>query len=172
MPHTVYLSLGSNLGDRAAQIADAIDRLQAVGRVTRVSSLYETSPIEFTDQPWFLNAVVEIETRLDPERLMGLLLDIERAMGRERTTPKGPRTIDLDILLYDDLELHTATVDIPHPAMHKRRFVLAPLAEIAPTLEHPSLHLSATQLLDRLSKEDVVRVYSAPDQPRSRTERK
>jgi 2-amino-4-hydroxy-6-hydroxymethyldihydropteridine diphosphokinase len=172
MPHTVYLSLGSNVGDRAAQIADAIDRLQAVGRVTATSSLYETSPVEFTDQPWFLNAVVEVETRLDPERLMGLLLGIERAMGRERTTPKGPRKIDLDILLYDNLELHTAMLDIPHPAMHQRRFVLAPLAEIAPDLEHPSLHLTATQLLGRLTDKEVVRVYSAPALPRSRAERK
>lgn len=162
MPHTVYLSLGSNVGDRAAQIADAIDRLRAVGQVVAASSLYETSPVENTNQPWFLNAVVQLETVLDPERLMGLLLGIERAMGRERTTPKGPRTIDLDILLYDDREVHTATVDVPHPALHHRRFVLTPLAELAPNIKHPTLHLTAAQLLDRLPEADVVRVYSAP----------
>jgi 2-amino-4-hydroxy-6-hydroxymethyldihydropteridine diphosphokinase len=171
MPHTVYLSLGSNVGDRAAQIADAIARLQAVGHVTATSSLYETSPVEVTNQPWFLNAVVELETPLDPDRLMALLLDIERAMGRERTTPKGPRTIDLDILLFDDREVHTSKVDIPHPAMHQRRFVLAPLAEIAPAAIHPSLHLTVSQLLQRLVSEDVVRVYSAPAASNSHSER-
>jgi 2-amino-4-hydroxy-6-hydroxymethyldihydropteridine diphosphokinase len=165
MSHTVYLSLGSNVGDRAAQIADAIERLRAIGEVAAVSSLYETAPVEVTNQPWFLNAVVRLETRLDPNRLMGLLLDIERAMGRERTRPKGPRSIDLDILLFDDQEFHSDTVDIPHPSMHLRRFVLIPLAELAPNLQHPSLHLSVSQMLDRLPQTDTVRPYSGTDIP-------
>lgn len=160
MAHLAYLSLGSNVGDRAAQIADAISRLRAIGRVTKTSSLYETSPVEFNDQPWFLNAVVELHTVLDPSRLMHLLLDIERAMGRERTRPKGPRTIDLDILLYDDREVHSEVVDIPHPSMHQRRFVLIPLAEIAPALLHPALKLTAAQMLERLPASDIVRPFN------------
>jgi 2-amino-4-hydroxy-6-hydroxymethyldihydropteridine diphosphokinase len=159
MPHTAYLSLGSNVGDRAAQIADALHRLQSIGTVVRSSSLYETSPVEFNDQPWFLNAVAELHTELDPEPLMQALLDIERAMGRERTLPKGPRSIDLDILLFDDLELHTEIVDIPHPSMQLRRFVLIPLAEIAPRLQHPLLNRTATELLSRIPATDVVRPY-------------
>jgi 2-amino-4-hydroxy-6-hydroxymethyldihydropteridine diphosphokinase len=161
MSHKVYLSLGSNVGDRAAHISDALDRLQAVGTVTAVSSLYETAPVEFTQQAWFVNAVAELETSLDPERLMSLLLDVERAMGRERTQPKGPRIIDIDILLYDDREFHSATVDIPHPAMHQRRFVLIPLAEIAPSVQHPSLHLTAAEMLAKLPSTDAVRPYSS-----------
>jgi 2-amino-4-hydroxy-6-hydroxymethyldihydropteridine diphosphokinase len=160
MSHKVYLSLGSNIGDRASNIAGALDRLQAVGKVMAVSSLYETAPVEFTEQAWFLNAVAELDTRLDPNRLMSLLLDIERAMGRERTKPKGPRIIDLDILLFDDREFHSEAVDIPHPAMHQRRFVLIPLAEIAPALQHPLLHLTAAQMLAQLPTTDVVSPYS------------
>ena len=161
MSHKVYLSLGSNVGDRAANIADALSRLQAVGKVTAVSSLYETAPVEFTEQAWFVNAVAELDTQLDPERLMTSLLDTERAMGRERTKPKGPRIIDLDILLFDDGEFHSASVDIPHPAMHQRRFVLIPLAEIAPAVQHPSLHLTAARMLEQLPTTDVVRPYSS-----------
>ena len=162
MSHTVYLSLGSNLGDRAANIADAVERLEAIGHVSAVSTLYETSPVEFTDQPWFVNAVAELDTRLDPERLMSLLLDIERAMGRERTHPKGPRKIDLDILLYDDIEIHSETVDVPHPAMHQRLFVLIPLAELAPAARHPRLQLTASQMLATLPITDTVRPYTGP----------
>ena len=159
MPHTAYLSLGSNVGDRAAQIADALHRLRSIGMVVATSSLYETSPVEFNDQPWFLNAVAEFHTELDPESLMQKLLDIERAMGRERTRPKGPRSIDLDILLFDGIELHTATVDLPHPSMHLRRFVLIPLSEIAPRLQHPLLHRTAAELLSQIPATDVVRPY-------------
>ena len=165
MSHIVYLSLGSNVGDRVAQITDAVERLDAVGKVLAVSKLYETSPVEFSDQPWFLNAVARIETRLDPERLMGLLLDIERAMGRERTRPKGPRTIDLDILLFDDREFHSDKVDIPHPAMHLRRFVLIPLAELAPELRHPTFKQIADEMLTKLPPNDIVRPYSGTDIP-------
>ena len=160
MPHKVYISIGSNLGDRAEHIADAVGRLQAVGAVTAASGLYETSPVEVSDQPWFLNAVVEVSTNLDPERLMSLLLDIERSMGRERTRPKGPRLIDLDILLFDDREVHSETVDVPHPAMHQRRFVLVPLDELAPDLQHPILHLTPAQMLAQLPVSDVVRPYA------------
>jgi 2-amino-4-hydroxy-6-hydroxymethyldihydropteridine diphosphokinase len=160
MSHKVYLSLGSNVGDRGAHIADALDRLQAIGKVTAVSSFYETEPVEFTQQAWFVNAVAELDTRLDPERLMSLLLDIERAMGRERTKPKGPRIIDLDILLFDDREFHSKTVAVPHPSMQLRRFVLIPLAEIAPAVQHPTLHRTAAQMLEQLPTTDVVRAYS------------
>ena len=165
MSHKVYISIGSNLGDRAANVADAVARLQAAGTVTAVSSLYETSPVEFNDQPWFVNAVVELEVRLDPERLMSLLLGIERAMGRERTRPKGPRLIDLDILLYDDREFHSETVDVPHPAMHQRRFVLIPLAELAPDLRHPTFRLTPAEMLAELPITDIVRPYAKIETP-------
>ena len=160
MSHKVYISIGSNLGDRAAHIADALARLRAAGEIAALSSLYETSPVEFNDQPWFVNAAVELDTDLDPERLMSLLLEIERAMGRERTQPKGPRLIDLDILLFDDVEFHSETVDVPHPAMHLRRFVLIPLDEIAPGLLHPTLHLTPAQMLAQLAPSDIVRPYA------------
>jgi 2-amino-4-hydroxy-6-hydroxymethyldihydropteridine diphosphokinase len=169
MSHTVYISIGSNLGDRAANIADAVARLQAVGTVTAESSLYETSPVEFNDQPWFVNAVVELKTRLDPERLMSLLLAIERAMGRERTRPKGPRLIDLDILLFDEREFHSESVDIPHPAMHQRRFVLIPLAEVAPALRHPLLGLTPAEMLDLLPVSDIVRPYAGIENPSTKS---
>ncbi|HXP43144.1 MAG TPA: 2-amino-4-hydroxy-6-hydroxymethyldihydropteridine diphosphokinase [Candidatus Acidoferrales bacterium] len=136
MPTLVFLSLGSNVGDREANLRDAQKRLGAVGRVTAVSSFYETEPVEFTQQPWFLNCAVALETPQTPQQLMTSILNIEEAMGRRRVQKKGPRTIDIDILLFGDAVLDSPEVTIPHPAMHERRFVLEPLAEIAPEVRH------------------------------------
>jgi 2-amino-4-hydroxy-6-hydroxymethyldihydropteridine diphosphokinase len=153
----VYLSLGSNVGDRAAQLRGAITRLGAAGRVLAESSLYETEPVEFTDQPWFLNCAVALETNKTPQHLMSTILDVEEQMGRKRVQKKGPRTIDIDILLFGDTIVHSKELTIPHPAMHQRRFVLEPLAEIAPEVIHPILKKTIRELLDALPKGQEVR---------------
>jgi 2-amino-4-hydroxy-6-hydroxymethyldihydropteridine diphosphokinase len=165
MPQRVYLSLGSNVGDRAANLREAIKQLDAAGRVVSVSSFYETEPVEFTEQPWFLNCAVVLETGSTSERLLAEMLQIERRMGRERTQKKGPRVIDLDILLFGDLIIgspgaaseDSPALTIPHPAMHQRRFVLEPLAEIAPDARHPVLKKTVRKLLKELPGGQVVR---------------
>jgi 2-amino-4-hydroxy-6-hydroxymethyldihydropteridine diphosphokinase len=143
---TVYLSLGSNLGDRELNLRTAISRLSALGKVIRISSFYETEPVEFIEQPWFLNCAIELQTSLTPQELLHGLLALERHMGRERFQPKGPRLIDLDILLFDDLTLHEPGLTIPHPALHERGFVLEPLAEIAAEIKHPVLQKKISEL--------------------------
>jgi 2-amino-4-hydroxy-6-hydroxymethyldihydropteridine diphosphokinase len=152
-----YLSLGSNMGDRGANLREAIVRLKAAGRVVGESSVYETEPVEVTNQPWFLNCVVACETEETPEELMSSVLRIEREMGRQRTQKKGPRTIDIDILLYGDAVVDSTKVRIPHPAMHERRFVLQPLAEIAAEARHPVLKRSVRELLAELPAGQTVR---------------
>jgi 2-amino-4-hydroxy-6-hydroxymethyldihydropteridine diphosphokinase len=149
--HTAYLSLGSNIGDREGNLREALVRLGELGTVRKVSSFYETEPVEFTDQPWFLNCAVELDTERSPRDLLNGMLAIEQAMGRERVQPKGPRLIDLDILLFGDVVLNEPGLTIPHPAMHKRRFVLEPLAEIAPDAIHPALKRRVRELLQRLT---------------------
>lgn len=157
---TVYLSLGSNVGDRAGNIAQAIGALGARGvRVERQSSLYETEPVELREQPWFLNCVVEAETELMPRQLMNALLEIERDMGRTRRTPKGPRLIDMDILFFGASVIRTAELEIPHPRMAERRFVLVPFAEIAPEARHPTLQKSVAQLLAETPDRSEVRLW-------------
>ena len=147
------------MGDREANLRTAIRALaEKAGRVAAVSSLYETEPMEFTQQPWFLNCAVALETEKMPRQLLRALLAIERGMGRRReksfrgSSPraKGPRTIDIDIVLYGDAQMETAELTLPHPAMHQRRFVLAPLAEIAPDAIHPVFMRSARDLRDAL----------------------
>ncbi len=157
MPKLVYLSLGSNVGDRVAQLRDALARLSVIGHVVAVSSVYETEPVEFTQQPWFLNCAVVLETDKTPQQLMSVILGIEEEMGRRRVQKKGPRSIDIDILLFDDTIMESKELTIPHPAMHQRRFVLEPLAEIAPEVLHPPLKKTIRELRDALPEGQVVR---------------
>jgi 2-amino-4-hydroxy-6-hydroxymethyldihydropteridine diphosphokinase len=145
---TVYLSLGSNMGDREARLQEAMERLEAAGmRIPRRSSIYETEPQDLPDQPWFLNMVVEVETELFPRQLLAQTQKIEREMGRKRDVPKGPRTIDIDILLCGDSTLATKELQIPHPRLAQRRFVLEPLAELASDLRLPGSNSTVRELL-------------------------
>lgn len=145
----VYLSLGSNLGDRLRFLKKAIEKIGESDSVAirKISPVYETDPVGNPDQPRFLNLVILIETTLKPLRLLDYLLDIEERLGRERDEKWGPRTIDLDILLYDELITSSDRLTLPHPRMHQRRFVLVPLARINPNLFHPLLKKSVEELL-------------------------
>jgi len=154
MKKTVYLSLGSNLGDRQANLTSAIERLRDLGEVVAVSSFYETEPVEFEEQPWFLNCAVVLGTDLMPKQFLSRMLAIEQQMGRRRTRPKGPRMIDIDILLFGNAVVSSRELDVPHPAMHQRRFVLEPLAEIAPEVRHPVLKHTVRELLKGLRNTD------------------
>lgn len=157
MRKRVYLSLGSNVGDRGANLETAIAALGTLGKVVARSSFYETEPVEFTAQPWFLNCALVLETTKMPRQLLKALLDLERKMGRRRTLQKGPRTIDIDILLFGNSIVESEDLTIPHPALHQRRFVLEPLAEIAPGVLHPVLKKIVEELRDALPPGQVVR---------------
>jgi len=158
----VYLGLGSNLGDREANIAEALRRLGEKVHIETMSSLYETEPVGVREQPWFLNAVCEGDTGLSPFELLSFVKGIERSMGRKPSVRWGPRLIDIDILFYDELVHHDEELTIPHPRIQERRFVLVPLAEIAPGLVHPVLGLSVKQMLERLSDSSKVRLWGPP----------
>jgi 2-amino-4-hydroxy-6-hydroxymethyldihydropteridine diphosphokinase len=159
---TVYLALGSNLGDREGHLSRARERLAAAGlRLLRESALYETEPLDFPAHPWFLNQVVEAETSLFPRQLLSALQRIERELGRKRGVPKGPRTIDLDILLFGEAVVATSELEIPHPRLTERRFVLEPLAELAPDLRHPLTRQSVREMLAQVARQRV-NPYSPP----------
>jgi 2-amino-4-hydroxy-6-hydroxymethyldihydropteridine diphosphokinase len=161
VPQTAYLSLGSNLGDRAANLRSALAQLEAAGRLLAVSALYETQPVDVPDdvpaQPWFLNCVAGIETEMTPRELLALALRIEAMMGRLRMREKGPRNIDIDVVLFGDMTVDEPGLKIPHPAMQRRRFVLEPLAEIAPEARHPVLGKTVRELLAGLAGGQTVR---------------
>ena len=162
-PTLVYVSLGSNLGDRLENLRRACLALEARGiGIRRASAVYETEPVDVREQAWFLNCVVEVETTLPPARLLEELQQIERELGRERLRPKGPRTVDLDILLYGDSVIRTDNLIVPHPRLHERRFVLEPLRELAPSRRVPLLHRTVERLLRELRDPSEVRRLSGP----------
>jgi 2-amino-4-hydroxy-6-hydroxymethyldihydropteridine diphosphokinase len=150
MENVAYLSLGSNVGDREGNLRKAVEQLAALGVVEAVSSLYETEPVEVVNQPWFLNSAVILRTTREPEDLLAGVLNIERSMGRERTRPKGPRNIDIDILLFGNAVIDSAGLKIPHPGLAERLFVLEPLAEIASEVVDPVSKKSIRALRDSL----------------------
>jgi 2-amino-4-hydroxy-6-hydroxymethyldihydropteridine diphosphokinase len=154
----IYLGLGSNIGDREAQLRFAVATLKDSDVILwRSASLYWTQPRDVEDQPWFLNTAIEVRTLLEPGPLMQACLEVEKKAGRTRDVPKGPRSLDIDILIYKDRILDTQDLSIPHPRFRERRFVLAPLAELAPDLADPVSGLTMTQLLDLCVDEGVVR---------------
>ena len=158
---TIYLSLGSNLNDREANLRAAIERLAPPAlRLLRTSPVYETEPVDYTAQPRFLNLVVEAETDLFPMQLLARIGKIERALGRIRSVPKGPRTIDIDILLYGRAVVRCVALEIPHARMAGRRFVLAPLADLVPGLRHPVTHQTVREMLEAAPAQTVRLIHS------------
>jgi len=156
------LSLGSNVGDRRANLEAAVAQLATLGEITKISSYYATAPVEFAAQPEFLNIALELRTDKMPRQFIAALLAIERSLGRKRegTGPnrvKGPRTIDIDVLLFGKSIINTTGLTVPHPAMHERRFVLEPLAEIAPDARHPVLNRTMRELREALPAGQAVR---------------
>jgi len=158
---TAYIGLGSNLGDRKTTLRTAIQRLGTLGRIAGVSSLYETEPVGYLEQPSFLNSVIALDTALAPADLLGALLGIERDLGRMRSFPNAPRTLDLDLLMVDNVVLDTPELTLPHPRLHERAFVLVPLAEIAPELVLPGSGKTLQELLHTLPDQGGVEVSAA-----------
>ncbi len=158
---TAYLSLGSNVGDRERLLGEALRLIEGPGlHVMRVSPVYESEPQDFKNQPWFLNLVAEVQTGLFPMQLLAHVRKIERKLGRKRAVDKGPRSIDIDILLYGESVIDSQDLVVPHPRMTERRFVLQPLADLAPELRHPVLRRSVSELLAGVSGQ-AVRQHAA-----------
>lgn len=157
-PEVVFLSLGSNVGDREKNLRGAIAALPKLGvQIKNISSIYETEPVDFLEQPWFLNCVVEGETTVPPAALLTKLRELEARMGSKKLVTRGPRLIDLDILVYGQHTIDSPELQVPHPRIRLRRFVLAPLAEIAPDLAHPSWSGTAVQLLATTNDKSAVK---------------
>jgi 2-amino-4-hydroxy-6-hydroxymethyldihydropteridine diphosphokinase len=159
----IYIGLGSNVGDREERLRTGVKSLQDRHiTVRRSAALYWTEPRDIEDQPWFLNTVVEVRTLLEPEALLQHCLEIEKAVGRVRDVSRGPRPLDLDILLYKDRILDLPGLTVPHPRYRERRFVLVPMVELAPDLGDPVSGLTMRQLLDLCQDTGEVRHYSGP----------
>lgn len=155
----VYLGLGSNVGDRRIQLRHALEKLQSSDlRLRRASSLYETEPMGLLEQPWFLNQVAEFETELFPLQLLGRIHRIENTLGRKRLVVNGPRTIDIDILLFGKNIVNSPELIVPHPRYRERRFVLEPLAELNPTLKDPETGQPVSAMLDAVRAQSVRRL--------------
>ena len=162
MKKNVYLGFGSNIGDREAQIRRAIELLDSEElRPVRVSSFYETEPIGFTKQRWFLNCVAEFSTQLFPRQLLHRIQRVELQLGRRRAVANGPRTIDIDILLFGETAVKTPELEVPHPRFRERRFVLAPLVELNPELRDPVTHRTVSELLQDVKGQAARRIVSA-----------
>lgn len=157
MHKNVYLSLGSNLDDRAANLRTALEKLAHFGTINAVSAFYETEPVGLTAQPWFLNCAAKLDTEKMPRQLITGILNVEQEMGRQRKQKNGPRIIDIDLLLFGTSVIEMAGLTVPHPRMHERRFVLEPLAEIAPDVRHPVFKRSVRELRDALPPGQTVR---------------
>ena len=153
----IYLGLGSNIGDKRAHIKRAIERIAELVTVRRVSSFYETAPVGFLDQDWFLNCVIEVETERTARQLAPLLLGLELEMGRRREIPGGPRTIDIDILFHGSAVVDEEGLQIPHPRLHERLFVLEPLTELCPDFVHPILGIGVAELARKLAGKQQIR---------------
>lgn len=161
---TTYIALGTNVGEREANLLQALRLLPESGvYIRRVSSIYETEPVDYLDQEWFLNAVLEAQTELDALDLLSALRVIEARMGSKKAFAKGPRKIDLDILLYGNETIDTPELQVPHPRMLERKFVLIPLVEIAPSLRHPSWKSGVAPILAASRDRSAVRkLHDAP----------
>lgn len=154
-----YIALGSNIDNREDYLTEAIDKLKKQSKVLLCSSLYETEPVGYVDQDWFLNAVVKIDTQLTCNELLEFVLGIEKELNRVRTIQNGPRTIDLDILFYEDKIVQEDNLQIPHPRLHERAFVLVPLHEISSNFIHPILKKDVSAMLKDLPKQEEVFLF-------------
>jgi 2-amino-4-hydroxy-6-hydroxymethyldihydropteridine diphosphokinase len=157
----VYLSLGSNVGEREDNIKNALMLIEEIGEIKKVSPLYQTEPVGIKDQPWFLNCVIEVQTLSKPNELIVFVQKIEHKLGRTNTIKNGPRTIDIDILLYDDICVENENLIVPHPRLHERLFVLVPFMDVNPDVHHPRFKKTIQQLYDSILHEETVTLYKS-----------
>ncbi len=168
MQTDVYLALGSNLGDRERNLDIALRQLEASGlHIVQVSSIYETEPVGYRDQDWFLNMAARAETDLQPLQALQIIRQIEADLGRERKILNGPRTIDIDILFWGGEVIDTPELTVPHPRLQERRFVLLPLADVGGRFVHPVMKISVQELLKELKSSEQVRVFKEREQPQA-----